>query len=84
MSNPLLDRIQTNHATLIGVKDFEDEKFVHFFDLRNELPNHPDLLSIVALYRLTASKMRFSVFCATYFSQIELPKIKVVPKRSLV
>lgn len=80
--NNLLDQIELKTEKVkMGIVDFKNNKFVHFFDLSTT--NDPNLIIIVIIWRLKYDTMRFSVFCSKFFPNISIPDVTLINMNSI-
>ena len=66
---------------VIGIIDFVTSKQIYFFDYTNNKNIDFTLLSI--LWKGNHADMRFSVFCAIEFPELELPNVVLIPQSNI-
>lgn len=78
----ILDSIVTsNDVEKVGVVDYINDRFIHFFDF-SEIQD-PDVVLMVVLWRTRFAHMRFSLFASIHFPKITLPRVTLINKRGL-
>lgn len=77
MITNLLDTIKTKQKERYGVVDYTTKKYVIFYDLTHF--HEPSIRMLILLWRINSDNMRFSVYCKTFFPDIEIPEPVVIP-----
>jgi len=81
MESPLLDQLHMKNKTMSGVIDYVNAKYIMFFDLgKNE---DPAIVSIVLLWRMHYSHIRFSIFKELYFKHLDIATPVLINKKSV-
>lgn len=81
MQDNLLDVIETENYTYIGVIDYVSTKHVTVFDMSQN--DDPELSLAVILYKMYFSHMRFSVYKALYFAHYPMNPPVMVNKKNI-
>lgn len=81
MQENLLDIIETENKTYIGVIDYVSAKHVTIFDMSQN--DDPELSLIVIIYKMYFSTMRFSVYKAKYFAHYVMNTPITVNKKNI-
>ena len=80
--NYLLNKIELkNGKSFIGIVDYITTKQLYFFDFTNE--KYIDYILLAILWKGNYDNMRFSVFCAINFPNIDLPRVILLPQSNI-
>jgi len=66
---------------LRGIIDYVTSKQIYFFDYTNN--KNVDYILLSILWKGNHSDMRFSVFCAIEFPDLDLPNVVLVPQSNV-
>lgn len=82
-AHSILDWIKmSNGDTLVGVVDFSNEKFIHFYNF-DLIEDDPSCIIAAIVWKAKYHTMRFSVFCALHYPQLKIPRVNLVNRRGV-
>lgn len=82
MSSSVLDRIETDMGVVFGVVDFVSSRHVTVFPISSD--SSPNESTMAIIYKTFYPHMRFAVFAAMYFPQIEIGPPIMINRRAIL